>query len=295
MNDSGTTTIISTFLLNDPKVAALKQGRLGSRHLRFAFAEAKDGYRRLAGGGFDCGDLPIGAFLQALSHGMPLVLMPVVLTGRFHHDAIYYNPARGSLDPGRLEGKRIGVNAYTHTSGIWLRGLLESEYGLDHRRMRWVTLTDSYLDAYRDPDICEQAPPGSSLQDMLLDGSIDAAILGPSGANDVRFKLLFADAAEAARGWQRKFGAVPINHMLVIHQRLLHEPTLISEIYRLFVESKAAAPLPPGKPDLTPYGIEANQRALELVIDYAVRQQVIPKPFAVDTLFDPVAAILGGR
>jgi 4,5-dihydroxyphthalate decarboxylase len=133
---------IPTYLMNDPKTAALREGRVSSPRLRFALDDARDGYRQLAQGlHFDCGDLPIGAFLQAKSYGKPLVLMPVVITGRFHHDAIFYNPAQGPLDPGQLDGRRIGVNAYTHTSGIWLRGVLESEYGLDHRRMRWVTLS----------------------------------------------------------------------------------------------------------------------------------------------------------
>lgn len=283
---------LAAFLTDDPKVAALKEGRVRSSRLRLAFSNAADGYRQLATGQeFDCGDLPIGAFLQARSRGHPLLLMPVVITGRFHHDAIFYNPARGLIEPGMLEGKRIGVNAYVHTSGIWLRGLLESEFGLDPRLITWVALGDSYVAGCRVPNNCEQAPVGASLKQMLLDGTIDAAILGPAGVTDKRFAPVFPDATAQAQQWRRKFRAVPINHMLVIRRALCECKDLVSELYALFVASRQAM-VAHGAMDDTSYGTEEIRRALELIVDYAVRQEVIPRPLTVDDLFGEVGPIL---
>jgi 4,5-dihydroxyphthalate decarboxylase len=187
----------------------------------------------------------------------------------------------------------VGVNAYTPTSGIWIRGVLEDEYGLDLSRIEWVTMSDGYLGEYRDPENCQRAEGGATLLQLLLDGKVDAAVLGAAAAKDERLKPLFSDPAAATQAWYKKYGIAPMNHMLVAQKSLCQSrPDVVSELYRLFVESKRMAQSVVQPFDPTPYGIDANREALELLMAYAVRQKIIPRTFDVDDLFSDIAEAL---
>ena len=120
---------------------------------------------------------------------------------------------------------------------------------------------------------------------MLREGAIDAAILGEVPAADSPLKPLIPDPAAAARDWQRRHGAIQINHMVVVTAALAQSaPDAVREAYRLLVESKRAAGLPvPGELDTTPFGLEANRRNLEVAIDCVVPAAAHP------------AAVHGGR
>jgi|SRR5579884_611900 len=130
---------------------------------------------------------------------------------------------------------------------------------------------------------------------MLLAREIDAAILGNNMPRDPRLKTLIPDADAAALAWSKKYGVTPINHMYVVKQSLCQtRPDVVREIYRMLLASRAAGPQPAsGSPNMTPDGVEANRRSLELVIDYAFQQEVIPRKFAVDELFDDTTRALG--
>jgi 4,5-dihydroxyphthalate decarboxylase len=130
---------------------------------------------------------------------------------------------------------------------------------------------------------------------MLLDGEVDAAILGSNMPKDARLKALIPDADTAALAWSKKYCVTPINHMYVVKQSLSQaRPDVVREIYRMLLAGRAAVPQPgPGSLNLTPNGVEANQKSLELVIDYAFQQKIIPRKFTVDELFDDTTRVLG--
>jgi 4,5-dihydroxyphthalate decarboxylase len=125
---------------------------------------------------------------------------------------------------------------------------------------------------------------------MLLAGEIDAAILGGEPPADPRVVPLIPDPAGAARAWREKHQAIQVNHVVTVKASLSRsQPRVVEEVYRLLAESKRAAGLPAaGELDTTPFGFEANRRNLDVAIEYAYRQRLIPRRFTVDELFDDV-------
>jgi 4,5-dihydroxyphthalate decarboxylase len=290
---------LHTLLQDKPWNMPLKRGEIQSSIVQFDLdkvEEASDHFkpmvRELA---YACGELAIVTYLQARAYNKALVLLPFVVTANFHHKSIAYNAEKGDLTPADLTGRRVGVRTYSQTTGVWVRGILQHEYGVELDRVTWITFDDSHLAEYRDPPNCQRAPKGKKLVNMLLDGEIDAAILGPNIPNDARVKTLIPDADAAALAWSKKYGVTPINHMYVVKQALCQgRPDVVREVYRMLLASRAAGPQPPpGSPNLTPDGVGANRRSLELVIDYAFEQKIIPRKFTVDELFDDTTRLLG--
>jgi 4,5-dihydroxyphthalate decarboxylase len=286
-------------LLGDyPVTQALKRGEVKPGSLRVDFADVKTvstAFKRVVRDlEFDCAELAVVTFLMAKAYGKPLSLVPAVVMARFQHPHIVYNMERGPLSPGDLAGRRVGTRSYTVTTSTWLRGILADDYGVDLHRIRWVTFEEAHVAEFRDPPSVERAPEGKELTAMLLAGEIDAAIL-PSVPTDPRLKPLIPDPAAAAEAWRRKYNAIQVNHMVVVKDSLSKsQPEAVREIYRLLLESKKAAKLPKaGELDVNPFGVEANRRNLEVVIDTVHRQGMIPRRFAVDELFDDVTRKLG--
>ena len=100
---------------------------------------------------FDVAELAIATFLQAKAHGKPLVLLPVVVRGKFAHSTLSYNAERGPLAPSDLPGRRVGIRAYAQTTPLWVRGILQNEYGVDLDRVKWITFEDPHVAEYREP------------------------------------------------------------------------------------------------------------------------------------------------
>ena len=130
---------------------------------------------------------------------------------------------------------------------------------------------------------------------MLIDGELDAAILG-----DVKeegpIKHLIPDHESAGREWARKHGGVPVNHFMVVKGEIAKSrPDVVREVFRLLKESRAAADpaIESGTFDPLRIGIEANRKSLETIVDYAQRQKLITRRFSVDELFADAARILG--
>jgi 4,5-dihydroxyphthalate decarboxylase len=280
-----------TLLGSYPNTTALKNGEVKSDLVEFDFADVKvsnTAFKPLVREAkFDLGELAIVTYLQAKTYGKPYVLIPATVLGRGQHHTIAYNPQRGPLRPSDLAGKRVGVRAYTQTTGAWVRGFLADDYGVDTASIRWVTFEDPHLAEYKDPDFVARAPEGKNLTQMLLDGELDAAIVGDK-LPDERLKPLIPDADGVARQWAQTHGGVPVNHMMVLRRSIAQSrPDVVKEIYRVLHESRRVAPPPEGGPlDPWRFGVEANRRALEIVIDYSFRQKLIPRKFSVDELFD---------
>src|SRR5207245_7518712 len=102
---------------------------------------------------FDVCEIAIVTFLQAKAYGKPLALLPAVMLARFQHGCMLYNSARGALAPLELDGRRVGVRAYSQTTGVWLRGILANDYGLDAERVRRVTCDVALVAESADPQM----------------------------------------------------------------------------------------------------------------------------------------------
>ena len=281
-----------TLLGNYPNAMGLKNGEVTSNIIHFEFADVKvsnTAFKPLVREAkFDVGELAIVTYLQARAYGKPYVLIPATVLGRGQHHTIAYNPQRRRLSASDLTGKRVGVRAYTQTTGAWVRGFLADDYGVDFAKIHWVTFEDPHLAEYQDPEFVSRAPASKTLTQMLLDGELDAAIVGDK-MPDPRLALLIPDADAVARKWAQTHGGVPINHMMVVRNEISKSrPDVVKEIYRLLRESRRAVPPPPGNSVLDPwrFGVEANRRSLEIIIEFSFRQKLIPRMFSVDELFD---------
>lgn len=283
---------LSTLLGSYPNAMALKDGGVKSDLVTLEFADVKvsnTAFKPLVREArFDVAELAIVTFLQAKVYGKPYALIPATVLGRGQHHTIAYNPERGLLKPSDLAGKRVGVRAYTQTTGAWVRGFLADDYGIDIAKVHWVTFEDPHLAEYSDPNFVTRAPEGKNLTQMLLDGELDAAIVGDKFP-DSRLKPLIPEADAVARQWAQAHGGVPINHMMVVRDTIARSrPDIVKEICRMLHDSRQAVPPPADNGLLDPwrFGIEANRRSLEIIIDYSVRQKLIPRKFTVDELFD---------
>jgi len=179
-NSSGIMTLRA--LLGDyPNTAALKKGEIRSPRLNFDFADVKvpnHAFKRVVRDlEFDVAELAISTYLTAKAHNKPLVLLPVVVRGKFQHESIVCSAAR-PLAPSDLPGCRVGIRSHSVTTVTWVRGILQNDYGVDLDRVKWVTFEDAHVAEYRDPPGMERAPAGKELAAMLRDGELDAAVVG---------------------------------------------------------------------------------------------------------------------
>ena len=290
---------------------ALKDGTVKPKTCVFDFEEVDPiiaAFRRMVRGNeFDICEMAITTYICAKAHGKPMTAIPVFIVRAFHHGAILVDAKSGISNPKDLEGKRVGVNrGYTVTTGVWARGVLQDEYGVDLSKITWVLSGDEHVAEYRPPANVVPIEPGKKIEDMLAAGELAAAIGIDAKAPGV--KPLIPNALEAGLSALRQRGHYPINHTVVIKDELLAaHPDLAADVFdafarskRLYLERLKAGQIE--KPtdvdevhrrvmeitgDPLPYGIEPNRKVLEELIGHALKQGIISKPVAVDELFDP--------
>lgn len=287
---------LKTNLADSKVVAAMKDGRVRSDIVTLDFCGPKtahDGFKPMVrDNAFQAGELAINTFLQAKAYGKPWTLLPAPVVGRFQHHCIGFNKEFGQLNPKDIEGRKVGVRTYAQTTGLWVRGILQHEYGVDLDKVTWMTVDESHLAEYQDPPNCQRLPKGSKIAEMMLKGELAAAILGNDMPDDPRVARLVPDPHNAAKAWYAREGVVPINHMFVVHEEIAKKrPDVVREIYRMIKESRALAPAE-ALQTFPPLGLEANRKGLEMAIQWSYEQKIIPKMMKVDDLFDDVTGSL---
>jgi 4,5-dihydroxyphthalate decarboxylase len=277
-----------------PHTQALKSGAIKSDRVALAFTEINPVNRAFLPMAreqkFDVCEMAIVTYMQAKAYGKPLTLMPATMMGRFQHGALLYNAERGTIRPDDLLGRRVGVRAFSQTTGVWIRGILWKDYGVDLNRIRWVTFEDAHVAEYRDPPGVERAAPGKDMTRMLIEGELDAAIFGGAMPDDPRLKSVIPEPDAAAKAWYGKHGIVPVNHMVVLKAYLSRtSAAAVREVCRMLLDSKKAAGLPKaGAIDTIPFGYDAVKPSLALMSEYAFEMKLVPRRVSVEELFDDV-------
>src|SRR5579871_4859444 len=233
---------LRTLLATYPHTAPLKNGEVTSTRVALDFKDVTpvwSGFKAMVRRQeFDVSEMAIVTYLIARSYRKPMVLLPAVMTGRIQHAWAIYNGERGTLTPADLKGKRVGIRSFTTTTGAWLRGMFENDYGLDLASVRWITFEDPHVAEY--VDTTERAPEGKKIIPMLLEGELDA-VLGDR-SDDPRVKSLFGDPAAAAQAWVAKHRIVPLNHFVVVSGELAKlRPDIVEEVYAVLKESRRRA------------------------------------------------------
>jgi 4,5-dihydroxyphthalate decarboxylase len=282
------TTVTRTQVAN----RALKDGTVEPRGVQLDFVEVDPlirAFRQMVRErAYDVTEMAFTTYLVAKEHGKRFTALPIFLVRGFHHGAIVA-PAPG--DPKSLEGKRVGVNrGYTVTTGVWARGVLADEHGVDLDKITWVLSGDEHVAEYEPPPNVVSAA-GCDLGELLREGELAAAI-GVDG-----FEPLIEDAKEAGFRALVERGHYPINHLVVMKDELLeHAPA----VYEAFVDAKdryvTGADLEPMHArvagvtggDPLPYGLEANRATIDELIEHALRQKILRVRPDVDALFADV-------
>lgn len=290
--------------------AALKDGTIAPPGFAFDFEEVDPlirAFRQMVRGlEYDVCELAFTTYLCAKEHGKPVTALPVFLVRGFHHGAIVCNTRAGVEEPKDLEGKRVGVNrGYTVTTGVWARGVLADEHGVDLDRVTWVLSGDEHVAEYRPPANVVPIEPGKDLVEMLVAGELAAAIGVEVDHPDVA--PLIPSATEAGFAALRGRGHYPINHLIVVKDELLEEnPDLATAVFAAFAAAKnryverlredaIEAPTPADRTykrvleitgaDPLPYGVAPNRATIEQLIDHAVSQGILARRPAVESLF----------
>ncbi|MHC0054684.1 ABC transporter substrate-binding protein [Actibacterium sp. D379-3] len=280
-------------------------------------------FRALRHGEFDVAELSLSSYLLGVSRGKnPYIAVPVFLSRLFRHSAIYIRNDRGITRPEDLKGKRVGVPEYQLTACLWVRVLLDSEYGVAPGDISWMRggLHESgrvekiNLNLPADV-IIENIPADANLNAMLAAGEIDA-LVSPrpprcfSEGHD-KVQRLFPDYRTAEEAYYKKTGIFPIMHVLGIRRDLVEaHPWLANSVYSAFVDAKAAtlkamhdtAALKVTLPwlmahiedteklfgaDFWPYGIDPNIAALEAMVKYAHKHGTADRALSINELFVP--------
>ena len=220
-------------------------------------------------------------------------MLPVPMSGRFQHHCIGFNRELGHLHQKDIEGRKVAVRTYAQTTGLWVRGILQHEYGMDLDKVTWLTIDESHLSEDQEPANCARLPAGSKLGQMMLNGELAAAVLGVDMPKDPRVQTLVPDPTASAQEWHRREGVIPINHVFVMREELSKERSdIVREIFRMIVESRGFGPEPVTSA-LPPIGLEAKRKGQALAIDWSFERKIIPRRFSVDELFDDTTAALG--
>ena len=271
---------------------------------------------------FDICEMAPTTYVIARTRGAPYTALPIFLMRRFHHGGFLVRPDANVREPKDLEGKKVGVRAYSVTTGVWTRGIFVNEYGLDSSKVTWVVDDEEHVTTLRLPANVVHAGPGKSLQSMMASGEIQAGFAGPAGVGRAGppisgwdqatqaaaaagiYPELIADVEQVEAEWFRRTGIYPIHGLIVVKDEHLKDyPWLAQALMDAFVASKKPyleqLKLGTGDgvedkryrkffslmPDPLPYGISANRASIEALVTYALQQELIPSPPPLDQVF----------
>ena len=280
--------VLSAAIGRTPRTEALFAGAVASPRLRLDLAPVPVISRAFAPmvreGRYDVSEMAVATLLMAKAAGKDLALLPVVLAARFQEGALLCRADDDAIrGPADLAGRRVGVRAYSQTTGMWLRGVLQDGFGLRPDAMRWVTFEDAHLAEYRDPPWAERAAAGADMLAMLKAGELDAAIFGNELPADPALRPVFPDPEAAGAAFRAAHDFVPVNHLLVARGDVARDrPEAMAELVRLVRASGAEVP---GRDGLSP--------AITLAIRYAHEQGLLPRPLPLDEVWEGTPPGLG--
>jgi 4,5-dihydroxyphthalate decarboxylase len=271
---------------------------------------------------FDICEMAPTTYMIARALGAPYIALPIFLMRRFHHGGFVVRPDAGIKVPKDLEGKKVGVRAYSVTTGVWTRGIFVNEYGLDSSKVTWVVDDEEHVTTLKLPPNVVHAPEGKSLQSMMKAGEIQAGFTGPAGVGRAgppisgwdkagaaaaaadTYPELIADVEKVEADWFRNSGIYPIHGLIVVKdEHIKRYPWLARSLMNAFVAAKkpyleqlrqGQSDSPEDKryrgflslmSDPLPYGSAANRASIEALVTYSLQQKLIPARPQLDQVF----------
>lgn len=269
---------------------------------------------------FDVCELAPTTYMIARAYGAPFVALPIFVMRRFHHGGLLVRPDAGIQTPSDLEGKKVGVRAYSVTTGVWTRAVLIDEFGLDSSAVTWVVDDEEHVTQLQLPSNVIHAPEGRSLADMMARGELAAGFeanagIGRTGAPtggwqtvEANYPDLFPNAADLEADWYKRTGIYPMHGTIVVKDAVLQQhPWVARSLFNAFSLAKqqwlasldahaldnasnrkyAALRKIVGE-DPLPYGLGPNLATIEALEQTAFTQGLTPRRMQIDELFvDP--------
>ncbi len=271
---------------------------------------------------FDVCELAPTTYIIARAYGAPFVALPIFVVRRFHHAGLLVRPDAGIKSPRDLEGKKVGVRAYSVTTGVWTRQVLIDEFGLDSSKVTWVVDDEEHVTQLKLPPNVVHAPEGTSLADMMASGELSAGFAAAAGIGrtgnptsgwkevEADYPDLFPNAAALEAEYYARTGIYPMHGTIVVKDSVLAEhPWVAKSIFDAFDRAKKEwlARLDAGQAtsaadkkyqalrkivgnDPLPYGLKENLKTIEALEATAFKQGLTPRRMQVGELFvDPQA------
>jgi len=305
-----------------PHTAALRSGAIpiGGVEAEIVTVQPQIGaFRRMVRDlEFDVCEVAPTTYIIARAYGVPITALPIFVMRNFHHRGLLVRPDAGITGPKDLEGKKVGVRAWSVTTGVWTRAVLIDDYGVDISKVRWVVDDEEHVTQMPLPSYVEHADAGRSLAAMMADGELSAGFaanagIGRSGAPTdgawktevVDYPELFPNYEELEADWFHRTGIWPMHGTIVVKDAVLKEhPWIAKSLFEAFARAKDEwlAQLKRGKitnatdkrynavraivgDDPLPYGLEANLPTIRALEDTAFKQGLTPRRMTIDELF----------
>jgi 4,5-dihydroxyphthalate decarboxylase len=269
---------------------------------------------------WDVSEMSFAKYVALRSQGdTSLVGIPVFPSRVFRHSAIYVRSDGTVRQPQDLMGRRIGVPEWAQTAGIYVRGMLTHDHGIDLARVEWLQAGVSQpgriekVSLNLPAGVSVTAMPARTLDDMLLTGDVDAIITAhpPDSAErgDPRVRRLFEDFQPVEEDYFRRTGVFPIMHVIAVRGAVLERaPWVAMNLLTAFETAKQQSiaraadltasrfPVPWGTVAMSraralfganhwPYGVAANHRTLDAFLGFAFEQGVCRRRLAPEELF----------
>ena len=303
---------------------ALKNGEVSIEGVNPDFVEVKPiiaAFRRMVREqAYDVCEMAPTTYMIARAHGAPFKALPIVLMRRFHHQGLVKRPDAGVDTPKDLEGKAVGVRAYSVTTGVWTRGILQNEYDVDPDEVTWIVDDEEHVSEMKLPENVKHVRQGTSLAEMMHKGELAAGFTGNAGIGrtgaptadwsgggiaDDAFPEVIPDTSKAEVEWFARTGVYPIHGVLVVKDSVLADnPWLPGALVDAFEASKKVQlemlargephdaadrrylkDMPVVGPDPLPFGMAANAAAIDTLIKYAHQQRLIDRLYSRDEMF----------
>ena len=295
----GEPLVLRTALDQHAYVGPLRDGRVFSPRVRFDFHDFNPlpkAFRRMVReGDLDVCEMAVANHILAVDHGKPITGLAIPLWSRLPYTNLVRPSDSAVRRPKDLEGGRVGVRAYAQTSGVWVRGLLKVEYGVDLESITWVTMEDAHVSEYNDPPGVVRNAEAGTLREIMVRGGL-SAIMGERIVDPAGVTPVIEDGEAQAKAWIQKTGITPINHTLAVRTELMAAHSwLAGELFDLFAEARRVA-VADGVPPPPPYGLEPCRPALQLLLDFCADQRVTSRRYDVDEVYvDPANGLDGSR
>jgi len=271
------------------------------------FEEDGQGHHEFQAAKYDAGEFSLANYVALKSRGESFMAIPVFPNRKFRHSYIFVRDDSSLREPAHLKGKRVGIPGWLNTCGLWVRGILGDEYGVQPQDIHWIARRKTPLEvALPAGTEFEVAPDEGTLAGRLLKGEFDAIIVPDFPAED-GVRRLFPDSKAVEQHYFRRTGIFPTSHAITFHKAYLDKhPEAAQEMFTACYEAKKLALRDDADAtysnfawnrqvweeqravvgtDPWRYGIKGNEKALNTLIRYSDEQGLLAKKMTIDDLF----------